>query len=140
MSLESVIADLEAVLRRLRDVQRVEAKRSTPRQRVHSEYPRMVYRRNPDGNGVQSMVVHSADEVPSDCFSSPDEALNGKATQTKEVIPTREEIAIPVNWESLDGRTLIATAKRLPGGDEVRTKDDALIVIGLEAERRANAA
>lgn len=104
------------------------------------EFPKMIYRRAETGE-IQSMIVTSAAELPERYAESPDD-VDDPIEEPAEVAEIPDEplpADIPANWAELNGNTLIALAKRLPGGEEIRTKEDAVVVIELELERRGDA-
>lgn len=131
----------------------VAAKPNKPKTAAN-QFPKWVYRMV-DGE-LQSALIEREEEMPEGAFESPEEAKAGASpapapeptkrpekgpekTSEPEKQPENRETPIPDNWQDLNGNAQIALAKQLPGGEDVRTKDDAGVVIGLELERRGNA-
>lgn len=144
MRLEDLMARLERFEKRLsvlegKDVVPDESPAPVLPKKPLVEFPKMIYRRGADGS-VQSLIVHKASDLPATYAESPaDVDAVAEMPIEPEPEPVNVLASIPENWRTIDGRSRIALARRLPGGDEVRTMDDADIVIEMELERRGDA-
>lgn len=120
--------------------------RPIPAKTAAGEFPKWIYRLGADGK-PEAALINRAEDLPEVYAESP--------ADLKPVVPTPPPAEpppapppvdpppslaeIPADWKDWHHIKRINLAKSLPGGGEVRTAEDADVIIGLEIERRGNA-
>lgn len=154
--IEKRLDDIEARLNKLEGKpvpKEAPAPKAIPPKTAAGEFPKWIYRMGADGK-PQSALIERAEDLPAEYAESPADlppfvppvvnTMNTALTPAPAPPPAPPEptstlVEIPADWKDMHHTKRISLARSLPGAGEVRTAEDADIIIGLELERRGNA-